>query len=70
MTSNINARLLNALIGCALLGSASSGWAQETQRAAAPAETVASVPAAVSEASPPVIVAWDRVGISASGFSA
>jgi negative regulator of sigma E activity len=63
--------LTAALAAGVLMLSAASSWANEAPQAAPQAQPVVGVAAPVVEAAPaPIRLAWDRVGITAYGFSA
>lgn len=66
-----HASLTAALAACAMMLSTAGSWANDAPQPAPQAEPVASMPAPVMTALPvPVHLAWDRVGISASGIGA
>jgi hypothetical protein len=63
--------LTAALAAGVLMLSAASSWANEAPQAAPQAPPVVSVAAPVVETTPvPILLAWDRVGITANGFGA
>ena len=63
--------LTAALAAGVTMLSAAGSWANQAPQAAPQALPVASVAAPVLEPAPdPIRLAWDRVGITASGFSA
>jgi len=63
--------LTAALAAGVLMLSAASSWANEAPQPEPQALPVASLAAPVVEFAPdPIRLAWDRVGITASGFSA
>jgi hypothetical protein len=65
--SSLTAALAAAVL---MLGSASS-WANEVPQSAPQAMPVVSVAAPVAEPAPaPILLAWDRVGITAYSFGA
>jgi hypothetical protein len=63
--------LTAALAAAVLMLGSSSSWANEASQAAPQALSVASVTAPVVEPAPaPILLAWDRVGITAYSFGA
>ena len=63
--------LTAALVAGVLMLSAAGSWANEAPQAAPQAQPVVSVAVPVVEAAPaPILIAWDRVGITANGFGA
>jgi len=64
-----HASLSAALIACVLLFTAASSWANDTPQPAPQALSIANVSAPTMETTPaPIRLAWDRVGITASGI--
>lgn len=64
-----HASLTAALVACAMTLSTAGSWADDVPQPGPDTESVASVPAPVTTVRPvPVYLAWDRVGISASGI--
>jgi hypothetical protein len=64
-----HASLSAALTACVLMLTAASSWANDTPQPAPQAVPVVSVPApATGAATAPIRLAWDRVGITASGI--
>ena len=63
--------LTAALAAAVLMLSSAGSWANEAPQPAPQALPVVSVAAPVAETTPaPILLAWDRVGISANGFGA
>jgi len=66
-----HASLTTSLAACVLLISAASSWANDVPTPLPQPVAAASLPApAVATPPAPIRLAWDRVGIVASGFGA